>query len=106
MTATLSPLPRIRGTRDSALFGISKTEAYVEFKLWHEAKSARFNGIGVPDQYQRQGIATRMVEALFAEWPEVTWWNSEALNDMSGPLFLGLHEKHPYRLKRPHWTRD
>jgi len=104
----IHPVPALRGTRESALSPKRSfpATAAVEFKRWMSDDTARFNSIVVPTEYQRQGEATRMVEALFAAWPHTTWWNSEALNEMSGPLFLKLHKKHPDRLRRPYWPQD
>lgn len=103
----LRPYPPLLGTQPAfARPGeFRAAEAHVEFKRWLEDDSARFNFIGVPIEHQRQGVATRMVEALFAAWPTTSWWNSDALNDRSGPLFLQLHERYPHRLRRPHWPQ-
>jgi len=103
----LRPSPPLNGTQPA--FGrpdlLTRSEAVVEFKRWLRNDTARFNSIRVPIEHQRQGVATRMVEALFAAWPTTSWWNSGALNEMSGPLFLQLHERYPSRLRRPHWPQ-
>lgn len=103
----IRPVPALRGTRETlfAPGGRTPTTAHVEFKRWLKDDTARFNSIVVPIEHQRQGIATRMVEALFAAWPHTSWWNSEALNEMSGPLFLKLHHTHPDRLRLPYWPQ-
>lgn len=103
----LRPAPELIGTQP--LWGRPEQSqasyARVEFKKWLRTDTARFNSIMVPTEHQRQGVATRMVEALFAAWPSTSWWNSDALNERSGPLFLQLHKRYPHRLRRPFWPQ-
>ncbi|MCP1415442.1 hypothetical protein [Paenarthrobacter sp. A20] len=57
----------------------------------------KFQGVGVPDEYQHQGWATDMVYALLTHYPDVHFYNS-SLNEMSGPLFIKIQTELPGRI--------
>lgn len=91
----LHPRPQLHGTR-AGLFGVGETGAYLDFTIIR-GRIGKFQGIGVPDEYHRQGWATDMVEALLAHYPDIYFYNS-SLNEMSGPLFMKLHAEMPGRI--------
>lgn len=91
----LVPRPQLHGTR-SGTFGESTTSAYLDFVIIRNSVG-KFQGIGVPDEYHRQGWAADMVRALLAHYPDVHFYNS-SLNEMSGPLFMKLRTEMPVRI--------
>ena len=89
---TLHPRPQLHGTR-AGTFGVGETSAYLDFTIIRD-RIGKFQGIGVPDEYHRQGWATDMVRALMDHYRDVHFYNS-ALNEMSGPLFMKLRAEMP-----------
>uniref|UniRef100_UPI001B7FE5EB hypothetical protein n=1 Tax=Acaricomes phytoseiuli TaxID=291968 RepID=UPI001B7FE5EB len=75
---------------------VSKCSANLEFKVLSESYG-RFCGIEVPEQYQRQGIGSAMVLALFSRYPGVTFHNT-SLNQKSGPFFQKIQREYPRNL--------
>ena len=94
---SLRPHPQLRGTRPG-LEDHRKTtsEAYLDFELIVD-RLGKFQGIHVPEEFQRQGWASDMVRALLGHYPGIRFYNS-SLNEMSGPLFIKLHQELPDRL--------
>lgn len=94
----LSVKPPLRGTRASSTPGrLLRAEAYVEFVVHKRTDSIKFQGIGVPDEFQRNGWASDMVRALLAHYPDVWFFNS-SVNEKSGPLFIKLQGEFPERI--------
>jgi hypothetical protein len=93
----LRPRPQLRGTR-TGVSGGRRTEsgAYLDFAIIRN-QVGKFQGIGVPDEYHRQGWATDMVKALLNHYPGIHFYNS-SLNEMSGPLFMKLQAELPRRI--------
>lgn len=91
----LHPRPQLHGTR-AGMLGVGETSAYLDFTIIRN-RIGKFQGIGVPDEYHRQGWATDMVRALLDYYPDVHFYNS-SLNEMSGPLFMKLRRDMPGRL--------
>lgn len=90
----LRPEPELIGHRRSA-FGSDAVpgEAYLDFCIIQN-RHRKFQGIAVPEEYQRHGWATDMVSALLLHYPHVRFRNSP-LNAESGPLFMKLQRQHP-----------
>ena len=94
----LSVKPPLRGTRASSTPGrLLKSEAYVEFVVHKRTDSIKFQGIGVPDEFQRSGWASDMVRALLTHYPDTGFFNS-SVNEQSGPLFSKLQREFPERI--------
>ena len=91
----LVPRPQLRGTR-AGMFSVGDTSAYLDFTIIR-GRIGKFQGIGVPDEYHRQGWAGDMVRALLDHYTDVHFYNS-SLNEMSGPLFMKLRAEMPRRI--------
>jgi hypothetical protein len=90
----LRPEPELIGHRRSAFGnGPVRCEAYLDFCIIQN-RHGKFQGIAVPEEYQRQGWASDMVGALLSYYPHVRFRNS-SLNPESGPLFMKLQHRYP-----------
>lgn len=91
----LHPRPQLHGTR-TGILGVGESSAYLDFTIIRN-RIGKFQGIGVPDEYHRQGWATDMVRVLLAHYPDMPFYNS-SLNEKSGPLFMKLRTEMPDRI--------
>lgn len=114
---TISPLPALNGSRTDywprepmnpgpgtepdLVARVSDCRAHAEFKILTEFYG-KFCGIVVPEQFQRQGVARRMVLALFSQYPNVLFHNT-SLNTKSGPFFKALQADFPENLAPVHY---
>ncbi|MGX5717541.1 hypothetical protein [Arthrobacter sp. MAHUQ-56] len=89
------PRPQLHGTR-TGTSGIAETSAYLDFTIIRN-RIGKFQGVGVPDEYHRQGWATDMIRTLLDYYSDVHFYNS-SLNEMSGPLFMKLRREMPARI--------
>lgn len=90
----LEPLPGLHGTRSGS--ARTAASAHLNFVIIGETVG-KFHGVGVPDEYHRQGWASDMVIALLDHYPNVHFYNT-SLNKMSGPLFVKLSAERPNQI--------
>lgn len=90
--------PPLWGTRADTFSGRpAEVEAYLDFCYFAANNSIKFQGIGIPDENQRQGWASDMVKVLLEHY-RGTWFFNSSVNNMSGPLFVKLQAEFPDRI--------